>query len=477
MRRTILILLSLVFWGLAALGIFALLVQRFPQTGVVVFEVPFDGASAWIDPFLPAERVTSPGMQPEGWVGQRIMAEPVYASARTPGVYDTVEVEVEFRPIRQPLLELGLLRDEQAFQFEFQPIWFGPLEDAAWRALPNGAGYARERKFQEAETRALWHASTTYAALADAAAQMRTTRVSLRGAHDIYAVPANGRIQFRFDIQDVNRAKGPDTVLFRLEHNGELIGTDVLRIGGTQDTGMGTVVEKTITISDAAPGIYRIQLVADDDVFIRAITTDSRRWVLGPRLVFADEVGYEPQPRAGIAWTNSRHLVFETFHQEGKQTVSVGAQSVALTRTHDAFRLDRTGSDAAVAPLTAPVGDVRIVGDGWFALEQDAFFEPQPRRLTDASDPLAEGVTDIHTAYQKPENVGDGWYRARATFVLDPREERLRFALSAPGIASRTGAVDIRAVRLTYKRPPRSGAEWRRVLTEELRNAWYRLGL
>jgi hypothetical protein len=120
---------------------------------------------------------------------------------------------------------------------------------------------------------------------------------------------------------------------------------------------------------------------------------------------------------------------------------------------------------------------VRIIGDGWFALDPDAFFEPQPRRLTDASDPLAEGITDISTPYQRPEALGDGWVRARATFRIDPREDRLRLALSAPGIASRSGAVDIRAVRLTYRRPPLSWAEWRRVVREELRNAWQRLGL
>lgn len=476
MRRTIAILLSLGFWAIAAWAGFWLLMQRFPPTGEVVFDVPFDGRSAWIDPFLPGERVTSPGPQQDGWVGQRIIQEPVYASARTPGVFDTVDVEVEFRTIRQPLLELGLLRDEEAFQFEYKPLWFEPLQDeAVWHPVSIVRGYARERKFQEAETIAVWHASTTYPALSDPAHAMQTTRVSLRGAHDIYAVPAGGQVQFSFEMQDVNRARGPDTVAFRLFKNGEIIGADVLGIGGAHDSGMGPVIEKEITIPNATPGVYRIQIIADDDIFIRAIHTNAMHWVLGPRLVFADEVGFEPEPRAGIAWSNSQHVVLETFHNEGLQTVTFGSQEVALTRTHDTFRIDRREPDAHPQRIEAPVGDVRIVGDGWFALSPEAFFTPQPRRMTDGSDPLAEGVTTIHTPYLRPLALGDGWFQATTTFQLDPREDRLRFALAAPGILSRTGAVDIRNIRLTYRRPPLSWEEWQRVLKEELRNAWYRL--
>ncbi|MEN9558721.1 MAG: hypothetical protein RL141_1090 [Candidatus Parcubacteria bacterium] len=450
--------------------------QRFPPTGVAVFDIPLDGRSAWVDPFLPAERVTSPGPQDDGaWVGQRILQDPVYASARLPGVYETVDVELEFRTLRQPLLEIGLLRDEKTQQFEFRPIWFEPLQDPTWGAAPDASGYARNRLFQQAQTFAVWHASATAPLLTDPAREPRTTRVSLRGSHDVYAVPAGGRVQFTFAVQDVNRAAGPDTVTFRLSRDGEEIGQDFLGIGGTRDNGMGPVVEKTVTIPNALPGVYRIQMLADDDVFIRSITTDATRWVLGPRLVFADDVGFDAAVRPGIAWSNSRHLVLETFHNEGLQEIVLGSARATLARTHEAVRLDRVDADARPQKLQAPRGDVRIIGDGWFAFSPEAFFEPQPRRLTDASDPLAEGVTDIRTPYMRPEDLGDGWVRARATFQLDPRADRVRLALSAPGVLSRSGAVDIRRVRLTYRRPPRSWPEWRRVITEELRNAVRRI--
>ena len=473
-RRIILVILCLIPWCLAVGGLGWLLLQRFPLSGVTSFEVPFDGRSAWVDPFLPAERVTSPGAQEDGWRGQRILQDPVYSSARIPGVYDEVEIALEFRTVRQPLVELGLVKNLDAGEIEFSPLWFEPLQSDVWKEEP-GQGYSRDHLFGDTRKSAIWRTSSTMPLLSDTGGEIKKMRVTLRGSHDFYAVPTDGRVMFQFEIQDVNRASGRDTVVFRLFRGSDEIGTDALGIGGSRDTGMGSVAVKTIELRNAAPGVYRIQMTADDDVFIRSVSTNAKRWVIGPRLVFGDDVGFEPTTQPGIAWTDSRHLVLETFHNEGLQNISLGASSAAIEKTHETYRIDRLDTQTTPQRLSAPRGDIRIIGDGWFAFSPDAWFAPQPRRLTDASDPVREGVTSVLTPYRKPEDLGDGWYRGRAIFKLTPDQDRVRLALSAPGLLTRAGAVDIRHVRLTYRRAPLSWDEWWRVVREEARNAVRRL--
>ena len=90
--RPLAVVLYALPWLVALFGIGFLFYLRFPPSGNFVVSSTIDGKSPWIFPFLPAERVTSPGAQPDGWSGQRITADPVYASARIPGPYDSADV-------------------------------------------------------------------------------------------------------------------------------------------------------------------------------------------------------------------------------------------------------------------------------------------------------------------------------------------------------------------------------------------------
>src|SRR3990167_8818740 len=86
-------------WALAIAALAWLVVQRFPPSGTVVFDVPFDGTSAWIDPFLPAERTTRPGLQAdEGWSGQRVVWTPCTRPRGSPGCTTRLTSRSNFVP-------------------------------------------------------------------------------------------------------------------------------------------------------------------------------------------------------------------------------------------------------------------------------------------------------------------------------------------------------------------------------------------
>lgn len=476
-------LLALPFFVLpwvCALGLFGwILIQRFPPSGIFVATSVMDGAHPFINPFLPSERASVPGPQVDGWVGQRITGDPTYFTSRVPGPYEQVEVEVEFRPLRQPLLEFGIVRDAEGKDLDLAPLYSSELEADNWHETAYGlvkTGVPPARLLNADPVGLItWDAPSTMPLLHDEVRSVQETKTSLRGSHDFYLVPVNNSLDVTFGLQDVNRKRGNTIAVFRLFYGDEEVKHEAFETSGSNETKMGQLTEHRFFLKDARPGVYRISFQADDEVFLRFIKTTSRRWVIGPRLNFGDVVGYATTTFPGHAWTTSRHLVAETFHREGVQTVTFGPSSVNVTRTHEPFRADRFDAQTQPVELFAPNGDIRFIGDGWFALRPDAFFEPKPKRLTDGTSLEREGVEGIVTTYRKPKQLEGEWLRATYTFPLNPSLDRLRFVLSAPGISSRLGAVDIRRITIRYKRDPMSAAGWWSLLKKEIMNAWHRV--
>ena len=192
-------------------------------------------------------------------------------------------------------------------------------------------------------------------------------------------------------------------------------------------------------------------------------------------MYFGDVVGYATATLPGRALTNSRHIVAETFHPEGRQTIILGGNRMTVSKTHTATRLDRTDDGAAPVSILAPNGDIRVIGDGYFALRDDAFFEPKPRRFSDGTNVRTEHIDAVMTPYRKPTQLEGDWLTSTFTYHLNPSLDQLRFVLSAPGVASRAGAVDVRRITFTYHRAAYTFHDWLMIIRQELANAWRRL--
>jgi hypothetical protein len=222
--------------------------------------------------------------------------------------------------------------------------------------------------------------------------------------------------------------------------------------------------------------VYKLSLTADDDIFIRTIRTGLRHWVIGPRLYFGDQVGYALGPRSGKVWTNAHHLSLSTFHTEGLQKISLGSAELDLVKSHTEYHLDRkTNERVGAQSLLAPKGDVRIIGDGYFAFTSEQLFLPAPRRFTEAADPGAEGVTAILTSYLAPRALGDGWYQGSINTPLSLHPGFLKLTLATPGIRERGGSVDVRAAHLRYSRPALGWRDWIFAVRQEVAGIWHEL--
>ncbi len=470
---------------LAAIGLLTVLVlKHIPPSGVWQQSFIFDGTSPWLASFLPSDRVTRPERQPDGSTSQRILAEPVYVSARVPMVADTAALMLEANVVRQPLIELGGSQDVLG-STETKPVWSEVLAKG-WRRVERGdlVGYIRDglpddRLWTAPTDRVLlWHASTTLSEQIDPPAIERTVSFSLRGSHDIYFLPTRGANKFVLRVQDMNRkATGGNSLSLRLLLGDDVIWTDVLNLPTRTENAPSSVFEKTIQFNTLKAGTYRLVLSADDDIFLRGLTTNVRHWVVGPRLYVGDQTGYATTTYPLHVWTNSQHVSAETRHREGLQTIHLGRSAVTLEQTHVVYRLSRHPAErSGDGIIDAPLGDVQLFGDGFFAFEPEALFLPKPRRLTDQSDPIAEGIEVIQTSYVPPEILPDGWLRLSADVPLLQDIDRVRWTLGLPGITTRQGWVDIRRAEVTYRRRSvHTWQDWWRFGRRELAAAWHRL--
>lgn len=447
-----------------------------PANGERAFAFAFDGSSPWMSPFSPGTRVTTAGLQDDGWVGQRVLQDPVYASVRLPGEYERVQVSMDIRPHGNALAELGLRQSESA-GFDMRPLWSAPLQHG-WeeKTLSDGSsGYARvgdtfDVATLSADSVLLWQASSTPLTLADREAQPRSFEVALRGAHEFSLVPVDGTVEMTFTLQDMNRRRDRGTIVLSLSRDGELLASEAFSLAGSQDTRPSIPFERTFLRSGLEPGVYKLTLQSDDDIFVRRIASPNRHWVIGSRLVSGDQVGYATSTLATRVWTNARHVRAQTFHQEGLGEIQFGATTGVLRETHQEYALDRAPSDTAhVVELSAPHGDVRLIGDGYYALAPELFFAPSARKLSESSDLDAEGIRLVKTSYTHPVDVGDGWYRVSATYDLQVPSGYVTLALAVPGSNEDREGFDIRAGELVFER---SVSDRRQRLYDGLRDIY-----
>ncbi|HEU0051461.1 MAG TPA: hypothetical protein VFQ60_05410 [Patescibacteria group bacterium] len=446
---------------------------RFPISGVSRFFFPFDGKSRWLDAFLPADRVTPIGAQPDGWIGQRITGDPVYATAHAPALFDRVLVGFDIRPINVSLIELGLLRDAAAQSFELHPLFSAALAQGWHRvALSGRTGYVKDGLSdstllsEDFSSLLTWGGDVSSLTLMDHGLfEEKEYPTAWQGTYDVYVIPIDGRLSFTISVQDANLTRQGSVALIRVLHNQQVVATDVIQSSGNPDQ----ILKKTILLQSLPAGVYRLSISADDRVSTVTMKTNARHWVIGPAL----NIGKGSNIKL---WTNSVHLTMRAARNEGRQTIRFGSTQTNITDLDQAVESDRSPNETdRVGEITIPNGNLDLIGDGFFTLDPQALFYPKPRRLTDATNLSQEGIRAVLTPYEQPESLGGGWYHVHTSFALPFSQDQLRFMLSLPGIEIRTGSADIRSVELVYTRPKLSWTEFWCAVRKELGLAYHRL--
>lgn len=454
---------------LAPIGLFVwLLVIDIAPFGSRYERYTVGDKSPFIDRLLPDERVKPVQENADGEPFTQIIDEPVYFSIHFPQThFEQIELEILFDNKNQKILEVGPLVDVFSQAYDLKPLVNSILEDITWPSLQQEDVilFQREQKFDSIDAFlantpdrskiATYHydIETPYR-LANYAplGKTRSIDVSLRGFHKFVTYVKNEPVQFKVTYMDMNRTTGADDVRVVVRNErGESVFEEILEDDGDIDENQVSST-RTVSFNESgwAEGVYSFELSGTSDIFWRRIDTSLRYVTFVNQIYIGDDVGHLNQPRSTSFFTNAKHFVFETSHADAAQTVKIGTLATEIPFSHEKVRVDI--AEPGVLPGSSPLGDIRIAGDGKFAFSEDAFFDPDPVRLSVLTNLDALHVDYIIATYTPPEEEGN-WKKQTVRF--NTNEMRIvdgstTFALSAPLIAENKYLADIHAINVRF---------------------------
>lgn len=409
-----------------------------------------------------------------------IIDEPVYVSLTPPpGDWTSMDVAISFDAEDQDLLEVGLLQDLRLQRFTFTPLFYRALDTLAWpsttKTLDNGLlekVWAKNDDVQDVdaflanipkrEDIAVYRTAWTQPFRdfsATSLASPRTYDVALRGAHEaLMYVQDHEQTTFSVSFVDVNRSYGPDEGFVKIINEaGQTMFEEPFLDDGviSEDQTQSSLRTITFKKNNLPEGVYRISLSSTSDIIWRSITESGSYFVFKNQLFIADDIGFLPQPRATTFWSDVKYLTAETLHAEGLQTLQAGAQALAISGVQE--KVSVVIADADIATFTSPVGDVKLIGDGKFALSEDAFFNPDALQVTALPSLADAGVSYVLATIAPTAFTDAGWRQSNASFSLEgaPKEQgAYRLVLSAPRVRDVEDKPKIHEIKVTFKKEP-----------------------
>jgi hypothetical protein len=466
--------MSPIFAALSAIAVVLWLVwQNLVPSGVFVAHWRPDKPSALIGPLVPESRLLPLAIADDGTFYRALVSEPVNFDVRLPSTFSTATVTAKVAT-GAAIVELGGLASRETWVNDLRPASNAILDKLDWTVVrDNGlALYERKPDFKTvADFLANVPSSGVAAYRADLAsfikipgyapaAAAQSYKTAFRGAAMIKAYLQDEKLDFSFQVQEVNRHVGADGFTAVAYLDGKRIASARYSDDGNEGADGKLSGLRALHIYTERPvsGIVRIDLSAGDDVVFRETETKQRKFVFVNRFYAADNVGYLKDPAAFGLVTNGRRLYATTAHPEAFQMLQAGSAKLAIDDLNKPFTVSlaediRRGGTAAIA---SPYGDVRLETAGLFAFDKDNFFNPDPQPVTWETDPDKDGINYILTSYVPPPKDGE-WRTVTATYDLSKLSVVSRaanFTLSVPGIELQQKELRIASIDVELRRPP-----------------------
>lgn len=403
-----------------------------------------------------------------------IQNEPIYFTVRSPIKFSQAEVEVEFQNGSQEIIGLGVAIEGETWNFENHTLYNETLNNIDWNNMSDGINtlYQKNKNFDDIDEFLEISNSIEGVGAYDfdlgenftipdykASPEKMIVKNCLRGKHEFYTYIKDEALDFTFKIQDINRTDGEDPlIIFVYNPRGKKIYSKII-----SDDGLISKIDPasdpryiSIYIPDLEEGVYKFELSANDDIFIREISTKQQKLVFIDRLYLCDSKEYSDgfvdlSLEASEIYTNGRLISFYTAHDAGLQTIILDDSGINIYKKHEWIK---AYSNPKLSRIYIPKNDLKISCRGIFALEKEHYFNPEIINLKDYSD--IEEVNYIIARYQEPKELNNGWLKNKIIFNLDKakiEEGNLKFMFSSPDLDSEDNNFKINSLKVKLTGP------------------------
>ncbi|MDO9399796.1 MAG: hypothetical protein Q7T79_03895 [bacterium] len=419
--------IRLVLWLSLFIIVGFLLYQAIMPNGVVKYTYDFsrpDIVNHFINKLTPKERLKIINNNIQAVIG-----EPVYFSLRTLRKFDKAKITLQYQnPNDLPFAEIGLLKDKIIWRYDLKPITNKTLNQLilAWSVVYGTNGemlIQREKKYQTVneflknlpsinEIAVYNYDFKSNYLLPKYSPTKQENKISqpLRGSYQFYTYIKNEKLDFKFSFSSLNQNKNKDSIKLNLYYQDKII--DSQKIDGNDDLiDNGKKIDQGelhFDIDNLSEGVYKIELVANDDIITEQIIFKQSKLSFINRLWLADGA------KNIKIQTDSNLVSAQTVNPASLQTIKVGDNNLILAKTYQQFDI---ASHKKSASIELDKGDVILFGNGVFSFDQNSFFEPVARKVDNGLDINANGINYIIVKYQQPKEV-DKWQVAEAEFDL-----------------------------------------------------------
>lgn len=455
--------------------------------------------SPFISRISPLDRISELKKDENGVYYRTVLTEPLYFDLILPRHFDQASVKVKFKNPEELDFQVGLAGGSERQQYNLKPLdnklingllnnklYWSSVWDSNLLLLQRGGRYRSVAEFLvnlPAENRIAVHnydLKRKFTLPNYRAGGGLEIEHSLRGALTMYVYIKKENLDFTFTVQDVNRHPGADPITVNVYYQkDEPVFTQTFPDDGetAATLEMSKTREFNVQVPNLKEGYYKIELPVSEDIFFRKIKTKQNLLVFANRLYLADEVGYWPDIRPTIVYTDGRKLTARTPHLEGRQTLSVGKNDLIMPKVQQDYSLwaepDTVQGKRKLTTVSSPKNDVLMLTKGVFAFAKESFFNPDITALDEGLDLDKEGIDFVLASYPRREMV-DGWQSAEVKFDLTKvwaPDNRLRFVLSVPDIQNKQGGqLAIAGLSVELKR---EAVDWSELIPK-LKEYFYR---
>jgi len=472
--------IRLILYSILGLIIIFLIYQAVVPLGQITYSITPCDNSFFIQKLQPKERVSE--VDKTGCT-QKIIGEPVYFNLNTQRTFNQAAVTVTYQDSGQNnIIELGPQADEWK-NYILRPLENKIIDGLNWNKISgNGAVlYQREKKFKtieeflnnlppREEILAYKYDLPRREIMEDLPASCDTAHCAvparflthkippLRGAYQFYTYLKNEPLDFSFSFSDLNLNKDADNIKVAIYYKDEQIAEKNLpdERGGEEERQRTDAGNIKLNMANLPEGFYKISVIANDDIITDKIISSQNIVSFINRIWLAENENkpialYSDVPEATISTLNAASL----------QKINVNGDSLELAETYRQFSLPTRQSQST---LKLKTGDVILSGAGVFSFSEDAFYDPDYKKMVKTTDVDEEKINYIITSYSS-QNEGevssprplDSWKTKTVSFDLTKAfryKNNYNFIISVPGLIAEDGVddwVEIKNIKVELK--------------------------
>ena len=435
------------------------------------------GGKGFIGGFTPADRVKIIKGQ-----AAKISGDPVYFSVFTPRTFSQAKLTITYQEklnSSTPIIEAGVLVDNIVWRYQLAPIENRILDEQFkdWNRLQQGdvlllqkdKNFSSVLEFLNAlksepnnfcpsgelkTCLALYNTDELSADFPKTSApykipNFKTISTPLQGTHQFYFIKSSEQqAAFAFDFTDLNLNKDSDTVTISIYSGAVKIysKTIVDEQGGESSGAVRNFSDSFFaSILDDQPGVYKLEIKANDDVVIKKIKqAPSALNVIG-------KIHPVANTKAISLWTDSSVIQVTTNNPASEQTIVFGSERFKLSDAYQPFEF--TSSLAGLKEIRLVRDDVILATSGTFSLAADDYFNPDFKQIN-RNFALNDQFKYLLAKYQAPKDLGGGF--KQATVILNTQEAyrekgKYSFMISVPGLSlSEGGSVQVSNIKVEF---------------------------